>query len=143
MGEGAGRGLVGRVGHDHEAVGVGEIGPARHERHALVFCGFQAEGTLGRRIQRGQRDLPVSEGPRPEQTRTVRINMDVDTVDGFSGHSDRRQLMNYIANMDPRPERIFLGHGEESKCIELASALHRKFGTETRALMNLESVRFR
>jgi uncharacterized protein len=116
---------------------------APDERHTLVFCGFQAEGTLGRRIQRGQRDLPVSEGPRPEQTKTVRINMDVDTIDGFSGHSDRRQLMNFIANMDPRPDRVFLGHGEEGKCIELASALHRKFGVESRALMNLESIRFR
>lgn len=113
------------------------------ERHSLVFVGFQAEGTLGRRIMRGQTEIPVREGPGPKDFKAIRLAMDVTTVDGFSGHSDRRQLMNYIANMDPRPDRVILGHGEESKCIELASALHRKFGMETRALMNLETVRFR
>jgi uncharacterized protein len=110
---------------------------------SLVFVGFQAEGTLGRRIQRGQTEIPVREGPGTSDVKTIRLQCDVEVVDGFSGHSDRRQLMNYIANMDPRPERVLVGHGEESKCIELASALHRKFGIETRALLNLETVRFR
>jgi uncharacterized protein len=113
------------------------------EKNAIVFVGFQAEGTLGRRIQRGQTEIPVREGPASGDVKTVRLNLDTQTVDGFSGHSDRRQLMNYIANMDPRPERVIVGHGEESKCIELASSLHRKFGMETRALLNLETVRFR
>lgn len=112
-------------------------------KNALVFVGFQAEGTLGRRIQRGQSEIPVREGPAMGDVKNVRLQMDVETVDGFSGHSDRRQLMNYIANMDPRPERVIVGHGEESKCIELASSLHRKFGMETRAMLNLETIRFR
>ncbi|HEX9817087.1 MAG TPA: beta-CASP ribonuclease aCPSF1 [Candidatus Thermoplasmatota archaeon] len=116
---------------------------APDERNTLVFCGFQADGTLGRKIQRGQRELPVSESPRPGDTKSIRIAMDIETVDGFSGHSDRRQLMNFIANMDPRPTRIFLGHGEESKCVDLATALTRKFGIESRAMKNLESVRFK
>ncbi len=112
-------------------------------KNSLVFVGFQAEGTLGRRMQRGQVEIPVREGPSPGDVKSVRLQMDVETVDGFSGHSDRRQLMNYIANMDPRPERVLVGHGEETKCIDLASSLHKKFGIQTQALANLEAVRFR
>jgi hypothetical protein len=112
-------------------------------KNALVFVGFQAEGTMGRRIQRGQTEIPVREGPGTSDVKSVRLACEIETVDGFSGHSDRRQLMNFIANMDPRPERVLVGHGEESKCIELASSLHRKFGMETRAMLNLESIRFR
>ena len=51
--------------------------------------------------------------------------------------------MVFIANMDPRPERVIVGHGEESKCVDLASSLHCKFGMETKAMMNLETIRFR
>ncbi len=116
-------------------------GWAPNPKHAMAFVGFQAEGTLGRRIQRGLREIPVRDSPGEQKT--VRMEMEAATVEGFSGHSDRRQLMNYIGNMNPRPEKVILGHGEESKCIDLASALHRKFKMETRALMNLESVRFR
>jgi predicted metal-dependent RNase len=69
--------------------------------------------------------------------------MNMETVDGFSGHSDRRQLMNYIYHMEPKVERIITGHGENLKCIDLASTLHKKYGLETRAPLNLETIRLR
>jgi len=71
------------------------------------------------------------------------MNMNVETVDGFSGHSDRRQLMRYIEGMEPKPERIIIGHGEEFKCSDLASALYKKYGFETRAPPNLETIRMK
>jgi len=40
-------------------------------------------------------------------TEILKLNMEVQVVDGFSGHSDRRQLMDYIKRMQPRPERVF------------------------------------
>jgi len=111
---------------------------APDERNTLVFVGYQAEGTLGRRIQKGWKELPFSiEG----KTETVKVNMGVETVDGFSGHSDRRQLMNFVRRMNPCPERIFLSHGEESKCLDLASSLYKKYKIETRVPMNLETIR--
>jgi len=67
--------------------------------------------------------------------------MNNETIDGFSGHSDRMQLLNYIDGLDPRPERVLVGHGEEYKCSDLASSLYKKFGFETRAPMNLETIR--
>ncbi|RLF49549.1 MAG: beta-CASP ribonuclease aCPSF1, partial [Thermoplasmata archaeon] len=111
---------------------------ADDSKNTLIFVGYQAEGTLGRKIQKGWKEVVIMKMGEPV---TIPINMDVETVDGFSGHSDRRQLLNYVRNMEPRPEKIIINHGEESKCYDLASAIYRKFGIETRAPRNLETVR--
>jgi len=106
----------------------------------LIFVGYQAEGTLGRRIQRGVSDITMMDKGKPI---SIQFKMAVEIVDGFSGHSDRRQLINYIATLEPKPERIIIGHGEEHKCTDLASAIYKKFNIETRAPMNLETIRMK
>lgn len=112
---------------------------SQDERNTLVFVGYQAEGTLGRRIQRGSKEIPINIAGG---IATLKINMNIETCDGFSGHSDRRQLLNYISSMSPHPERIIFGHGEESKCLDISSAVHKKFNASTAAPMNLETIRF-
>ncbi|CAJ37458.1 beta-CASP ribonuclease aCPSF1 [Methanocella arvoryzae] len=107
-------------------------------RNTLIFVGYQAEGTLGRRIQKGWNELPMSVGGKTE---IMKINLQVTTVDGFSGHSDRRQLMEYVKRMDPRPERIITNHGDENKCLDLASSIYKKYKLETKSPMNLETIR--
>ncbi|PSQ35772.1 beta-CASP ribonuclease aCPSF1 [Halobacteriales archaeon SW_10_66_29] len=77
----------------------------------LVFVGYQAQGTLGRRIQNGRRDLPLGNGPRSS---SVTLEMNVETVDGFSGHADRQGLENFVRTMNPRPEKVLCVHGDES-----------------------------
>lgn len=109
-------------------------------RNSLIFVGYQAEGTIGRSIQRGWSEITLKERGTPI---TIKFNMAAETVDGFSGHSDRRQLISYFASLEPRPERVIINHGEESKCLDLASALYKKFNVETRAPMNLETVRLK
>ncbi|AEH60981.1 KH-domain/beta-lactamase-domain protein [Methanosalsum zhilinae DSM 4017] len=111
---------------------------APDERNTLVFVGYQADGTMGRRIQKGWKEVPL---PAKNGSDMVKMNMEVEIVDGFSGHSDRKQLMDYVKKMKPRPERIFTMHGEESSCIDLASSMYKKYRLETRALTNLETVR--
>jgi hypothetical protein len=108
-------------------------------RNTLIFVGYQSEGSLGRRIQRGWREIPLrgEEGKIEE----VKVNMEVRTIDGFSGHSDRAQLLNYARKVHPKPTRIICVHGEEDKCLSLASALHKLFKIETRAPSNLETIR--
>lgn len=112
---------------------------APNERNTLVFVGYQADGTMGRRIQKGWKEIPLSSGGNGSET--VRMNMDVEIVDGFSGHSDRRQLMEYFKRMKPQPERVFTEHGDERSCIDLASSIHKRKKIETRALTNLETIR--
>jgi len=115
-------------------------GWADNPLHALLFVGFQSEGSLGRRIQREAREITLNDRGNPL---TLQIKMDVETIDGFSGHSDRLQLLNYVGTMEPRPERVIVNHGEEYKCSDLASSLYKKFGVETRAPMNLETIRLK
>jgi len=110
-------------------------------RNTLVFVGYQCEGSLGRRIQKGWREVPlrVENGKRE----VVKVNMDVKTVEGFSGHSDRTQLINYVRRLSPKPTRILCLHGDDNRPSDLASALHKLFKVETRAPQNLESIRLR
>ncbi len=108
--------------------------------HALVFVGFQSENSLGRRIQKEMREITLNDKGNPL---TLKIKMDLETIDGFSGHSDRLQLLNYVGTMEPRPERVIVGHGEDHKCVDLASSIYKKFGIETRAPMNLETIRLK
>jgi hypothetical protein len=108
-------------------------------RNTLVFVGYQSEGSLGRRIQKGWREVPLrGEKGKLEE---VKVNMEVKTIDGFSGHSDRIQLLNYVRRLSPKPERVISVHGEESKCIGFASTVHKMLRIETRAPMNLETIR--
>ncbi len=111
---------------------------APDEKNTLVFVGYQADGTLGRRIQKGWKEIPLTTNG---MTDVIQMNMNVEIVDGFSGHSDRRQLMDFFKKMKPQPERIFTEHGEERSCIDLATSLHKKHRIETRALTNLETIR--
>ncbi|MEM3059327.1 MAG: beta-CASP ribonuclease aCPSF1, partial [Methanomassiliicoccales archaeon] len=113
---------------------------ADDEKNSLVFVGYQAEGTLGRKIQKGWTELTLTEKGKPIN---IQLKMAVETVDGFSGHSDRRQLMNYVSSLDPKPERIIVCHGEEHKCVDLASSLYKKFNVETKAPMDLETIRLK
>ena len=64
-------------------------------------------------------------------------------MEGFSGHSDRRQLMSFVRNLRPTPRKIFTMHGEESKCEDLARAMGNMMHAEARAPMNLDTIRFK
>lgn len=109
------------------------------EENTLIFVGYQAEWTLGRRIQKGWTEVPIStQGGRTE---TMKINLNVETIDGFSGHSDRRQLTRYVKKMKPKPHLVLTEHGDEKSCLELASGIYKKTRIETRALVNLETIR--
>ena len=108
---------------------------AESEKNTLIFVGYQAEGTYGRRIQKGWREIPVG------KKGTIIINMNVLTVEGFSGHADRKQLMNYVQYVQPKPERVFTIHGEESKTIDLASSIYKKYHIQTVSPQNLETYR--
>jgi uncharacterized protein len=111
---------------------------APDEKNGLLFVGYQAEGTFGNRLQRGVSEATFLDGPRQA---SVPVKLEVATIEGFSGHSDRVQLMNYVGSLDPRPQRIILNHGEESRILDLASSLHKRYNVESRAPFNLEAIR--
>ncbi len=112
---------------------------APDEKNGILFVGYQADGTFGRRLQRGLGEATFLDGGR---TLSVAVRLEVATIEGFSGHSDRVQLMNYVATLDPRPRQVILNHGEESKSVDLASSLRRRFNLDSRVPYNLEAIRF-
>jgi KH/beta-lactamase-domain protein len=106
----------------------------------LTFVGYQAQGTLGRRLQNGWDEIPMSNGGGRSDTLTLK--MDVETVDGFSGHADRQGLENFVKTMNPRPEKVLCVHGDESSVQDLSSALYHDYNMRTFAPKNLETFRF-
>ena len=106
----------------------------------LVFVGYQAQGTLGRRIQNGRREVPI--GNMRGRADTLTLETEIERVDGFSGHADRQGLENFVRTMNPRPEKILCVHGDESSVQDLSSSLYREFNMRTFAPRNLETFRF-
>ncbi|AOW80560.1 mRNA 3-end processing factor-like protein [Halodesulfurarchaeum formicicum] len=109
-------------------------------KSTMVFVGYQAQGTLGRRIQSGWDEIPISSGGG--RSERLSLEVDVETVDGFSGHADRQGLEDFVKTMNPRPEKILCVHGDERSTQELSSALYHKYDIRTFAPKNLETFRF-
>ncbi len=107
---------------------------APNEKNCMMFVGYQAQGTLGREIQNGADQIKVN-GEK------VKVNMDVETVSGFSAHSDRQQIINFCRNLRSTPNKVMTNHGEEKKCFQLASTLHKSLRIDTSAPQNLDVVR--
>ncbi len=114
---------------------------ADNNENSLVFVNYQAEGTMGKRLQKGWNKVPVSN--KRGKLEEVTINMGIHTIDGFSGHSDRRELMGYVMRTKPKPERVIVGHGEASKCADLASSIRRAAKVEAINPQVLETLRLR
>ena len=113
-------------------------GIADDPNSSILFCSYQVEGTLGRRIQKGFREFHhySSTGKKT----LVKTKLAVFTVEGFSGHSSRSQIISFIRKVKPRPERVLTLHGEASKCMGLASVIHKRMKSETRSLQNGETI---
>jgi len=114
---------------------------AADKRNTIIFVSYQIEGTMGRRVQKGLTEAPIinSDG----KIEVMKVNLQVESIEGFSGHSDRRQLINYIRRVKPKPERIIVVHGEKSKCLSIANLFQRKYKVETIVPVVLETVKLR
>lgn len=113
---------------------------AHKEKNTLLFVGYQAEGTLGRKIQKGWSQVPIEKNGKKS---VLDIRMRIATVDGLSGHSDRNQIVNFVYKLNKKFERIIVDHGDNKKSIDLASSLHKLFRCETLTPKNLEVVRLK
>ncbi|MEM1539965.1 MAG: beta-CASP ribonuclease aCPSF1 [Candidatus Bathyarchaeia archaeon] len=112
---------------------------AEDERNTIVFVSYQIEGTLGRRVQKGINEVVMidSEG----KMSVVKVKMRVESIEGFSGHSDRRQIINYLTNIKPRPERVIVCHGEKAKIASISSFIEKKCGIQSFTPAVMETIR--
>ncbi|MDP7141628.1 MAG: beta-CASP ribonuclease aCPSF1 [Candidatus Woesearchaeota archaeon] len=112
---------------------------ASNPKNSLVFSCYQGEGSLGRRIQRGDKEIFFKNGAKQE---ACEIKMQVHKLE-ITNHSDRRQLMNFVYKCEPRPKKVIVNHGENSRCLDLASSLHKQYRIETSSPRDLEAVRIK
>ncbi|MEM4766015.1 MAG: MBL fold metallo-hydrolase RNA specificity domain-containing protein, partial [Nitrososphaerota archaeon] len=112
---------------------------ASDERNMLIFVSYQVEGTLGRKLLKGVREFPVVD--ESGRTELVIVKLEINKVDGFSGHSSRQQLLNYLKAFRPKPKKLVLVHGEPEAVMSLAKSSSRILeGTRIYTPYNLESI---
>ncbi len=114
---------------------------AASDKNTLMFVCYQGEGSLGRRIQRGEREIITANSQGKQEV--MKIKMQVETIEGFSGHSGRKQLMSFVHKCVPKPRKVIINHGESSRCLDLASSIHKSMGIETCCPRNLEALRLK
>ncbi|MBS7605350.1 beta-CASP ribonuclease aCPSF1 [Candidatus Bathyarchaeota archaeon] len=114
---------------------------AQDERNSIIFVSYQIEGTLGRRIQKGSREVSIID--EDGKIKIIKVGLKVHTVEGFSGHSDRKQIISYLRKIAPKAENIIICHGERSKCLSLAEFMQRKYGINSIAPDILETIKLR
>lgn len=113
---------------------------ASSPNNGLCLSCYQPAGGVGRQIKEGAKAVKFEVDGKME---LVEINLKVISIDGFSGHSSRNELMAFVSNINPRPRRIIINHGEQSKCLDLASSIYKAQRLETTVPKNLETVRLR
>jgi uncharacterized protein len=112
---------------------------AEGKKHSLIFSCYQPPGSLGHRVRGGEKEIRFNDHGK----QIVReIKMDVHKVE-ITNHSDRRQLMNYVKRCNPQPRKVIVVHGEASRCLDLASSIHKAYRIETVAPKNLDVIRIR
>lgn len=106
------------------ASGMADSGRIKHhlkhnlwrQESTIVFIGYQAEGTLGRRLLEGVKSVKIHGEEIQVEARIVSLN-------GFSAHADRDELLNWVKNFVKKPTSIFVTHGEEQSSLDFASSL--------------------
>ncbi len=87
----------------------------------ILFVGYQGNGTLGRQILDGNRQVRIHGRQWPVRAKVAQIY-------GFSGHADRSGLLRWIGNLEQAPRQVFLTHGEQSAANSLAQQINSQFG---------------
>lgn len=106
------------------ASGMCEAGRIRHHlkhnlwkpQNIILFVGYQAEGSLGRRLLNGEKSVTLF-------GEDITVNAEIATLQGTSGHADRNGLINWIEGFKQKPELIFVNHGDDASCESFKNLL--------------------
>ncbi|MDD6540379.1 MAG: MBL fold metallo-hydrolase [Firmicutes bacterium] len=114
------------------ASGMCEAGRIRHHlkhnlwdaRNSIIFVGYQAEGTLGRMLVEGAKEITLF-------NEKVECKAEIHNLEGFSGHADRDGLIDWLKGLEKQPKQIFLVHGEMDAKEEFAKTVKEEVGFDT------------
>jgi len=104
-----------------------------HKENGVIFVGFQAEGTRGRRLVDGEPQIQI-------YGNAVQVKAKIYSVDGLSAHADQDELMEWADGFTEKPKLAFVVHGEKEASAVLAKKLHDELGWNTIIPNYLESV---
>jgi KH/beta-lactamase-domain protein len=113
---------------------------APNPKNKIMFVSYQINGTLGRRVLDGAMS-EVSMMDKSGKVKVVPVRCQTQKIDGFSGHSDFNQLLNFVSRI--RPKRVLVNHGEKSKSENVASAIYSRLKIRSGVPDNREIVRLR
>ena len=107
------------------ASGMCEAGRIRHhlkhnlwrENNIILFVGYQAEGSLGRKLLNGEKTVKIF-------GEEIAVNAQICSLHGTSGHADRDGLINWLSAYKNKPELVFVNHGEDTSCKDFTSLLN-------------------
>jgi len=108
--------------------------------NGLCLSCYQPPGGLGRQLQEGAREATFNVDGRDT---TIPLKLKFLSIDGFSGHSSRNELMAFMSNVNPKPRKVIINHGEQSRALDLASSIYKSKRIETVVPKNLETIRLR
>lgn len=122
------------------ASGMCDAGRIRHHlkhnlwdaKSSVVFVGYQAEGTLGRAILDGIKEVKLFGD-------TIHVNAEIHNLQGFSGHADQTGLIEWLGGFKAKPKEIFLVHGEEEAKVTFAQKIMETYGYETTIIRDYAS----
>lgn len=98
---------------------------APDKKNKTLFVSYQVNGTLGRRVLDGARQVSLL--GKDEKVEAVNINCGIEKLDGFSGHSDYNQLISFVQRLRPKLRRVLVNHGERRKSENLSTSIRRMF----------------
>jgi len=113
---------------------------ASSKDNKICFVCYQGSGSLGKQVQEGAKQVKMNSEGKEE---IIDIIMEVVTIDGLSAHAGRTELLEYTNRTQPRAMRVILNHGEQSRCLDLASSIYKLHHMETIVPRNLETIRLR
>jgi len=113
---------------------------AQSKLNKICFVCYQGTGSLGRQIQDNIKQIKMNVEGNEED---IEVNLEVVTIDGMSAHAGRKELLDFANRCQPRPNRIIINHGEQSRCLDLASSIYKLHHIETNVPRNLETIRLR
>lgn len=116
------------------ASGMCEAGRIRHhlkhnlwkENSTILFVGYQAEGTLGRKLINGAKTVSLF-------GEEIQVNARIESIVGISGHADRDMLLGWLGSMEKAPKKVFVNHGDDIVCDNFAQTIYNKLKFEATA----------
>lgn len=89
----------------------------------VVIVGYQAEGTRGRKLLEGAKDIKI-------HGKYYEVKANIVDIEGLSAHGDQNDLLNWLSSLENKPKKVFLVHGENQPADELRIKIQEKYGYE-------------